>query len=566
MAKRAKHLEVKARYIYNPEIEVCLHCGEPLQARRHYQWRKTVQQLDGAVYVASQARECVNPGCEHQDQPYTSVAAQMVTVPGCTYGLDVIAQIGWWRDREHLNREQIHTCLQKRGVQICEREVDHLYARYQVLLGCAERLDAQRWQEVAEERGGLIISLDGLEPEGASEQLWVVREVQEESLLAVAWLPRVNHKTLAALLKPVVDLGLPILATVSDKQGCARKALHEVLPDVPHQWCQSHYLSNATRPIYDRDSELKTELRQTIRGEIRESMGEVLSDPEGSAISPQIVTGLAIVEPLPLEQAEQPATRAEVVRDLALDLRQALSRKGRAPFIMSGLPMFDDLRALRQTLAQCLTLGEDSHLRHWHTVLDGILPSYESAFTEVGQALDWMDSIETILDVPLPTTEEPGPSGDAIALDMAHYLGQLADLTGLDPWLTQCRDDLLAVSERYWSGLFHCYDIVGLPRTNNDHESLYGQTKRQLRRQLGVKELREPLLRRGAWILFRVNTASPSELRERLAQVSWKDYFAERARYERRQEQFRRRYRWRHHRDTVLQQRVTDWAEAASDC
>jgi hypothetical protein len=48
--------------------------------------------------------------------------------------------------------------------------------------------------------------------------------------------------------------------------------------------------------------------------------------------------------------------------------------------------------------------------------------------------------------------------------------------------------------------------------------------------------------------------------------VSWKDYFAERARYERRQEQFRRRYRWRHHRDTVLQQRVTDWAEAVSDC
>ena len=566
MAKTTKHLEVKARYIYNPEIEVCVHCGEPLRARRHYQWRKTVQQLNGAVYVASQARECVNPECEHQDQPYTSVAAQMVTVPGCTYGLDVIAQIGWWRDREHLNREQIHTFLRERGVQVCEREVDHLYARYQVLLGCAERLDVQRLQEVAEERGGLIISLDGLEPEGASEQLWVVREVQEESLLAVAWLLRVNHKTLGVLLKPVVDLGLPILATVSDKQGCVRKALDEVLPDVPHQWCQSHYLGNATRPIYDRDSELKTELRKTIRGEIRESMREVLSDPEGSYISPQIVTGVAIVEPIPLEQAEQPATRGEVVRDLALDLRQALSRKGRAPFIMSGLPMFDDLCALRHTLAQCLTLGEDSHLRHWHTVLDGILPSYESAFTEVGQALDWMDGIETILDVPLPTAEEPGPSGDAIALDMAHYLGQLADLTGLSPWLAQFRGGLLAVSERYWSGLFHCYDIGGVPRTNNDHESLYGQTKRQLRRQLGVRELREPLLRRGGWTVFRANAASPAELGERLARVSWKDYFAERARYEQRQEHFRRRYRWRHHRNAVLQQRVTDWAEAVSDC
>jgi len=66
----------------------------------------------------------------------------MVTVPECTYGLDVIAQIGWWRDREHLNRQQIHQRLEEYGVQIGEREIDHLYARYQVLLGCTERLDA----------------------------------------------------------------------------------------------------------------------------------------------------------------------------------------------------------------------------------------------------------------------------------------------------------------------------------------------------------------------------------------------------------------------------------------
>ena len=108
--------------------------------------------------------------------------------------------------------------------------------------------------------------------------------------------------------------------------------------------------------------------------------------------------------------------------------------------------------------------------------------------------------------------------------------------------------------------------VVGLPRTKNDHESLYGQTKRQLRRQLGVSELREPLLRRGAWTVFQVNVASPAGLRERLAQVSREDYAAERTRYERRQEQFRRRYRWRHQRNALLQQRVADWAQAISDC
>lgn len=291
MARTRKKLHVDERHIYKPEIVNCPHCGERLQAQKHYQWRKTVQHLDKVVYVASQGTECVNAECEYSGQVYTSAASQMVTVPECTYGLDVIAQVGWCRDREHLNRQQIHLRLSTFGVQMSERNVDHLYARYQVLLACAERLKNQQVEEIAVERGGLIISLDGLAPEGATEQLWVVREVQTEAVLVAGWLPRVSHKTLSALLKPVVDLGLPLLATVSDKQGCVKKALEAVWPEVPHQWCQSHYLGNATKPIYARDSALKTELRQQIRKELRSSIGEVLTDSEDPAFSPSAGCG-----------------------------------------------------------------------------------------------------------------------------------------------------------------------------------------------------------------------------------------------------------------------------------
>jgi hypothetical protein len=161
------------------------------------------------------------------------------------------------------------------------------------------------------------------------------------------------------------------------------------------------------------------------------------------------VTGAAITESVPQKQTEQAVTRSRVVRDLALDLQYALSRRGRSPFVMSGLPMFDDLCALRQTLAQRLALGEDPHLCHWHAVLNGILPSYTFAFAQVRQALDWVDEVERILDVPLPTVEEPGPGGDAVALEMAHYLGQLADVTDLSPWLMRFRNELLALSKRY---------------------------------------------------------------------------------------------------------------------
>jgi hypothetical protein len=284
------------------------------------------------------------------------------------------------------------------------------------------------------------------------------------------------------------------------------------------------------------------------------------------------VTGLVAHQPgagqrrEPPEPAQGSLTRALVLRDLALDLHCALARQGRAPFILSGLPLFEDLQALRQTLVECLALAEEPTLRHWHTVLDRLLLDYESAFADVRQALAWVEQLKSGLDRPLPTDAEPGPGGDAVALDVAHVLGALADLTDLSPWLAQFRNDLLALSQRYWSGLFPCYDIVGLPPTNNDHESLYGQLKRQLRRQLGLSQLAQPWLKRGAWTLFKTKAMSPSDLQQRLAQVSWEDYVAERTRYERRQEHCRRRYRWRHQRDAVLKQRVAAWSKVVSGC
>ena len=43
-------------------------------------------------------------------------------------------------------------------------------------------------------------------------------------------------------------------------------------------------------------------------------------------------------------------------------------------------------------------------------------------------------------------------------------------------------------------------------------------------------------------------------------------FIPERTRYEQRQRQFQRRYRWRHYRDVVLQQRIADWTKAIIDC
>jgi hypothetical protein len=53
------------------------------------------------------------------------------------------------------------------------------------------------------------------------------------------------------------------------------------------------------------------------------------------------------------------------------------------------------------------------------------------------------------------------------------------------------------VTRSYWSGLFHCYDVDGLPRTNNDLEHLFGSHRYHERRASGRKGAAPALVLRG---------------------------------------------------------------------
>lgn len=59
-------------------------------------------------------------------------------------------------------------------------------------------------------------------------------------------------------------------------------------------------------------------------------------------------------------------------------------------------------------------------------------------------------------------------------------------------------DHFLKVTRSYWSGLFHCFDIPDLPRTNNDLEHLFGQHRYLERRITGRKVASPALVIRGS--------------------------------------------------------------------
>lgn len=54
------------------------------------------------------------------------------------------------------------------------------------------------------------------------------------------------------------------------------------------------------------------------------------------------------------------------------------------------------------------------------------------------------------------------------------------------------------VTVSYWSGLFHCYDMADLPRTNNDLEQYFGSARYHERRTTGRKAASPGVVVRGS--------------------------------------------------------------------
>lgn len=56
----------------------------------------------------------------------------------------------------------------------------------------------------------------------------------------------------------------------------------------------------------------------------------------------------------------------------------------------------------------------------------------------------------------------------------------------------------LKVTQSYWPGLFHCYEIPGLPATNNELEQTFGTARHHERRVSGRKSAAPGTVVRGA--------------------------------------------------------------------
>jgi hypothetical protein len=506
--------------VYTFEFDTCLECGGPLNAA-YTSGPKTVQTLGGVIPIAHRPKYCRDPRCKRHQALYKSAQWYQMAPRYCTYGYDVIAQIGWLRQTHCERFEAIHEALQPR-LQICESEVRLLYHdRYLPLLACHERQYLEELRSVSEHRG-LILSLDGLAPEGGEPQLWLIRELQLGLTLRSGWLSQQDQDTFVNFLQPIADLGLRVVAVMSDKQRGLEPAVPIVFSEAKHGFCQLHYLNNAAEPVAEEDQAMKMTLRKTVRDEV----GDLIRREKVEKPGVLTVTGLI---PTPVEEPDEPtevesqASQAAhapiaqeheaIVQDLLRRVRYLLTLKGRPPFRLAGIEMYERLAEVQTCLDTLLDHRTDSRLAELKQGLLTALNSVQADYAQLRQAANWLQHIADLLD----PEGKPGRSGAQVQQELFAYLKDIDQESQDSPRLRRFCKKIRKTTLNYTPGLFHCYDIPGLPRTNNDRESEFRDLNRRLLSTTGQKGLVKRIIQReGAWELI----PRPDSLRDTISALS----------------------------------------------
>jgi hypothetical protein len=541
-----KRLYPQERIIYHPELLTCPHCGDLLVMWNYLSWNKMVQTLDRVLSIATRPGHCPQATCPGAGMRLVSAQAQQIAPTGSTYGYDVLVRIGWLRQYQRATYEEIHTALASQ-LAISPSHVRYLYQHvYLPLLACHERQQRDHLAQVAQAQGGVIIALDGLAPHGGEPQIWFIRELTSGLTLRSGWLSQQDQPTFEAFLEPLKHLEWPILAVLSDKQTGLVPAVAEVLPASHHQFCQAHYLRNLAEPLAEADAVLKAELRHTVRQQVGDLIRQEphTAPGQGGVVT---VTGLvpsplaqptasASHHPTPRDTRTAPAAQAdEVITHLLHHTRYLLTLKGRPPFRLAGLETYERLQNVAQCSLDLLAARYDPRLAKLYQGLQAALSPFAQTYQALQQGAAWLRDIAYILE---PTATQ-AMRGEQVAGQLRAYLDTVLRWPAVTPTCYTFGRHLDKVSQSYWPGLFHCYDVPGLPRTNNELESHFRETKRRLLRTTGQKGLTQRTLQRqGAWELL-PRPPTEAQVLEAACQTPPEELVQERQRFAAHRQRFR---------------------------
>src|SRR4051812_15381582 len=150
----------------------------------------------------------------------------------------------------------------------------------------ARQQDAESLRREYQAGAEIILCIDGLQPEKGHETLYVVRELTRKRVWFAEPLLSATENEVRRLIRKAKEwtesLGTPVGLWMSDKQEAFVKGIAAEFPDVPHRYCDNHFLRDLARPVTEADSHAKVQMRKKVRG-LRAIEHAVLARPKAEA-------------------------------------------------------------------------------------------------------------------------------------------------------------------------------------------------------------------------------------------------------------------------------------------
>lgn len=325
--------------------------------------RRKLRTLGGRMKLRVPVRKCTEPSCPLFGQRLGGEVELSFAPPHWTVSWDLFAWMGHRRFGRHWSVPQIRHELEDRfAVEASEDWIEDYLARYQAIVAGRES-DIEILTKAYAGTDDLILTIDGVQPEKGHETLYVVREVRLQRIWFAQPLTCSSREEVGALIeraKQMADvLGKRVRCWMSDKQQVFVTCIAETFPGVPHRYCKNHFLRDLAKPILDKDSQAKVQMRSHVRGlrTIEKRMLSRMRELEQEQVAPTVAWGTGTEPPpaAPSIPRETVLDQHEAVLDYCACVRGILNDDQGGPLLPSGVRMDIALQEVHDSLDRVLS-------------------------------------------------------------------------------------------------------------------------------------------------------------------------------------------------------------------
>jgi hypothetical protein len=346
----------------------CPTCGRMMHVCDH-RYRR-FHTLQGPVELLCRLDRCPDPDCPGHAKTKSPETEVTLALPKWAIGWDVFCWIGHRRCSRHMAIPLIRSELRDDyGIKLSETAIDQYIRRYQVMLA-ARQQDPESLRRHYAATGEILLCIDGLQPEKGHETLYVVRELAQKRVwFAEPLLSATAEEVRRLIIKAkqwAESLGQPVALWLSDKQDAFVTGIAAEFPEVPHRYCDNHFLRDVAKPVLEADSHAKVQMRKKVRG-LRTIEQAVLARPKAetrSDLTPDAPEATAPATAAPVDLPPAGVAPADgVVLDYCAAVRGILNDDQGGPLHPPGLRMAEALNEVHASLQRDLDAKKGGSLR-----------------------------------------------------------------------------------------------------------------------------------------------------------------------------------------------------------